>query len=194
MVLVALAMCALGAVLGAVGIVYPEVLVGGTRAVFETPTGLYAAAGTRLFFGVALFFAALTSRAPRTLRVLGAIAIVTALIMPIVGVEGFRWRVEWVSALDPGFLRTYAVFVLGFSALLAYALVPRSRAAYPGAGSCRGTARSNRSLVAFWHQPWVPQRLSAALSSGAERLVRQVAARLRQLAHIPRGQVNDRSC
>ncbi len=129
MVLVALAMCALGAVLGAVGVVYPEVLVGVIRVFFETPTGLYAAAGIRLVFGAALFFAAPTSRAPRTLRVLGAIAIVAGLTMPVVGVEGFRGQVEWFLALGPGFLRTYAVFVLGFSALLAYALVPRSRAA-----------------------------------------------------------------
>ncbi len=129
MVLVALVVCALGAVLGAVGVVYPEVLVGVIRAFFETPTGLYAAAGTRLVFGVALFFAAPTSRAPRTLRVLGAIVIVAGLRMAVVGVEGLRSRVEWFSALDPGFLRTYAVFVLGFSALLAYALSPRSRAA-----------------------------------------------------------------
>ncbi len=47
----------------------------------------------------------------------------------VVGVEGFRIRVERFSALDPGFLRTYAVFALGVSALLAYALVPKSRAA-----------------------------------------------------------------
>ncbi len=127
MVLVALAMCALGAVLGAVGIVYPEVLVGLIRVLFETPTGLYATAGIRLVFGVVLFFAAPTSRAPKTLRVLGAIVIVAGLAMPIVGVEGFRIRVERFSALDPGFLRTYAVFALGVSALLAYALVPRSR-------------------------------------------------------------------
>ncbi len=128
MVFVALAACALGAVLGAVGVVYPEVLVGLVRVFLETPTGLYAAAGIRIVSGVALFFAAPTSRAPRTLRVLGAIAIVAGLSMPVVGVEGFRSQVEWFLALGPGFLRTYAVFVLGFSALLAYALVPRSRA------------------------------------------------------------------
>ena len=129
MVFIALAACALGAVLGAVGVVYPEVLVGLVRVFLETPTGLYAAAGIRIVSGVALIFAAPPSRAPRTLRVLGAIVIVAGLRLPVVGVEGLRSRVEWFSALDPGFLRIYAVFVLGLSALLAYALVPRSRAA-----------------------------------------------------------------
>ncbi len=123
MVLVALAMCALGAVLGVVGVANPEVLVSVVQ-VYETPTGLYAAAGIRLVFSVALFFAAPTSRAPRTLRTLSAIGIVGGLAMPVVGVEGLQSRVEWYSALGPGFLRTHAVFTLGFSALLAYALVP----------------------------------------------------------------------
>ncbi len=130
MVLVALAMCALGAVLGVVGVANPEVLVSVVR-VYETPTGLYAAAGIRLVFSVALFFAAPTSRAPRTLRILSAIGIVGGLAMPVVGVEGLQSRVEWYSALGPGFLRTHAVLTLGFSALLAYALVPGSRAASP---------------------------------------------------------------
>ena len=129
MVFIALAACALGAVLGAVGVVYPEVLVGLVRVFLETPTGLYAAAGIRIVSGVAFIFAAPPSRAPRTLRVLGAIVIVAGLRMPVVGVEGLRSRVEWFSALDPGFLRIYAVFVLSACALLAYALVPRSRAA-----------------------------------------------------------------
>ncbi len=129
MLLVALAMCALGAVLGAVGVAYPEVYVGVIRDLLETPTGLYAAAGSRLVLGVVLFFAAPRSRAPRTLRVLGAISFAAGLVIPVVGFEGLRSQVEWFSALDPRFLRTHAVFTLGFSALLAYTLVPRSRAA-----------------------------------------------------------------
>ena len=58
MLLVALAMCAWGAVLGAVGVAYPEVYVGVIRDLLEPPTGLYVAAGSRLVLGLALFFAA----------------------------------------------------------------------------------------------------------------------------------------
>ena len=129
MLLVALAMCAWGAVIGAVGVAYPEVYGGVIRDMLETPTGLYVATGSRLVLGVALFFAAPRSRAPRTLRVLGAISFVAGLVLPVVGWEGLRSQVEWFSALDPPFLRTHAVFTLGLSALLAYTLVPRSRAA-----------------------------------------------------------------
>ena len=138
MVLVALAMCALGVVLGAAGVVHPEVLVGVIRVFLETPIGLYAAAGIRLVFSVALFFAAPSSRAPRTLRVLGTIGIVGALAMPLVGVEGLRGQVVWYSALDPSFLRTHAVFTLGFSALLACVLF-------------RGRAPTNEALPLAWH-------------------------------------------
>ena len=129
MVFVALAACVLGAALGSVGVVYPEALVGVIRIFFETPTGLYVAAGIRLVFGVALFFAAPTSRAPRTLRVLGVVVIVAGLAMPVVGIEFFRSQVDWWSTRGPGFHRAWGVFALVFSALLAYALVPRSRAA-----------------------------------------------------------------
>ena len=129
MLLVALAMCAWGAVLGAVGVAYPEVYVGVIRDLLEPPTGLYVAAGSRLVLGLALFFAAPRSRAPRTLRVLGAISFGAGLVMPVVGLEGLRNQVEWFSALDPRFLRTHAVFTVSGSALLAYTLVPRSPAA-----------------------------------------------------------------
>ncbi len=133
MAVLVIAGCVLVAVLSTVGVAYPQVLVGVIRALYETPSGLYAAAGIRVVFGAALFIAAPTSRAPRTLRVLGAISVVVGLAMPVVGVEGFSSRVEVFSALDPGFLRIYAVFVLTVSALLAYALVPRSRAAQQAA-------------------------------------------------------------
>ncbi len=129
MVLVALAMCVLVAVFGAVGVVYPEVLVGVIRAVFETPTRLYVAAGIRVVFGVALFFAAPTSRAPRTPRALGVVIFVAGLTMPVFGVEFFRSLVDEWLALGPGFHRAWGISALVFGALLAYALVPRSRAA-----------------------------------------------------------------
>ena len=56
-----------------------------------------------------------------------------------------------------------------------FRIVRRSDRATTGFGSrcgrtrnySRGTTRSNRRLVAFWHQPWVPQRPSAADHSDA---------------------------
>jgi hypothetical protein len=56
------------------------------------------------------------------------------------------------------------------------AAVPGSNSGGPTLNrSCRPTAGSNWGLVAFWHQPWVPQPSSAALLAAAERPVRWAA-------------------
>ena len=128
MTLVALAISVLIAGLGALGVVSPEALVGVVRS-FQTSAGLYAAAGIRLVFGAALFFAARKSRAPDTIRVLGVLIIVAGLITPLIGLERFTRLFEWWSGLGPGFTRTLAAFTTAVCLLLAYAVLPRTRAA-----------------------------------------------------------------
>ncbi len=124
MAFVAVAVSVLIAGLGAVGIVYPEAIVGFTR-ILQAPTALYVAAGGRVVFGVAVFFAAPASRAPATLRIFGGIIIVAGIAMPVLGVDGYRSLVQLKLELFP---RVWAVSALLFGALLAYTLVPRSRA------------------------------------------------------------------
>ena len=63
MAFVAVSLSVLIAALGAVGIAYPEVIVGFTR-ILQAPNALYVAAGGRIVFGVAVFFAAPASLAP----------------------------------------------------------------------------------------------------------------------------------
>ncbi len=123
MTLVALIICLLTSALGALGIASPSRLLGVVRY-FQTPAGLYVAAALRLVLGVALFFAAPTSRAPELVRILGVVIIVAGLITPFFGLERFRRLLEWWSALGPGFFRAWAAFALVFGFLLAYAVVP----------------------------------------------------------------------
>ena len=123
MTFVALALSIFIAAFGALGVVSPERLLGVVRR-FQTPTGLYAAAAIRLVLGVALFFAAPTSRAPETVRVVGVVVFVAGLITPFFGLERFRRLVEWWSALGPGLVRTWAASTFVIGLLLAYAVVP----------------------------------------------------------------------
>jgi len=58
----AMALCLLVAVLGAIGVVSPGALLRIARH-FQTPSGLYAAAALRIILGGALLLAAPTSRA-----------------------------------------------------------------------------------------------------------------------------------
>ncbi len=103
----------------------PQAIVGFTR-ILQAPNALYVDAVGRIVFGVAVFLAAPASRAPVSLRIFGVVNIVGGIFMPALGVDGYRSLVELKLGLLP---RVWAASALLFGALLAYALVPRSRAA-----------------------------------------------------------------
>jgi uncharacterized membrane protein len=123
MTLVALMICLLTAVFGALGIASPARLLAVVRH-FQTPMGLYFAAGIRLLLGVALLFAAPTSRAPGFINILGVLIIVIGVITLFVGLKRFRSLLDWWSAQGSAFIRGWAVLALLFGLLLAYAIVP----------------------------------------------------------------------
>ena len=123
MTLVALIICLLTSALGALGIASPSRLLGVVRY-FQTPMGLYFAAGIRVLLGVALLFAAPTSRAPGLINILGVVIIVMGVVTPFFGLERFRRLLDWWSAQGSAFIRGWAVLVLLFGLSLAYAVVP----------------------------------------------------------------------
>ncbi len=123
MTLVALIICLLTSAVGALGIASPSRLLGFVRR-FQTPMGLYFAAGIRVLLGVALLFAAPTSRAPGLIYILGVFIIVIGAITPFFGLERFRRLLDWWSAQGFAFIRGWAVLVLLFGLSLAYAIVP----------------------------------------------------------------------
>ena len=113
------------AVLGAVGIFVPTVLLAVSRP-FLTPAGLYAAAGVRIVLGTALFLAAPASRAPTTLRILGVVIVVAGVVTPLVGVDRARAIVEWWTGQGSAFMRLWAGMALMLGLFLAYAVTPRT--------------------------------------------------------------------
>jgi len=123
MTLVALVLSLFVAALGALGVASPLRLLGVVRY-FQTPAGLYFAAALRVVLGVALFFAAPTSRAPELLRILGVVSIVGGVITPFFGLERFRKLLDWWSARGSTFVRAWAAIALAFGLFLAYAVVP----------------------------------------------------------------------
>ena len=94
MALVALTLGIAIAILGAVGLIVPTVLLAMSRP-FLTPAGPIAAVVLRLVLGTALFVAAPRSRAPKTIRFLGTIIFVAGLVTPLIGVERACAMVEW---------------------------------------------------------------------------------------------------
>jgi len=111
------------AVIGAIGFVSPAKLIRFVRK-FQSSAGLYLAAGFRVVFGLALFFAADSSRAPEVIRVVGIIVLVSGLITPIFGLDRFRRILNWWSTRPAAFQRVWAGFALAFGLLCAYAVAP----------------------------------------------------------------------
>ena len=108
---------------GAIGFVSPAKLFHIVRK-FQSSAGLYVAAGFRVVFGSALFFAADSSRAPEVIRVVGIIVLVSGLITPLFGVDRFRRILNWWSTRPSAFQRAWAGFALVFGLLCAYAVAP----------------------------------------------------------------------
>src|SRR5262249_11307955 len=91
-----------------------------------TPVGLFVAAAIRFLFGAALALAAPTSRAPRSLRVIGLVIVVAGLMTPLFGVERARAVLGWWSAQGPSFARIWGGFALAVGSSLVYLLLPKS--------------------------------------------------------------------
>ena len=121
----AMALSALVAAMGSIGLLSPAALLGIGR-LFGTPSGLYAAAALRIVFGAALFLAAPASRLPPVVRAIGILIFVAGLVTPVLGLERLRAVLDWASAQDSIFLRAWAGFALAFGGFLTWALRPRS--------------------------------------------------------------------
>jgi uncharacterized membrane protein YidH (DUF202 family) len=111
------------AAMGVFGLVAPDRFIGFIRS-RQTTAALYLATALRLVLGVALLFAASSSKAPDVLQVVGVVIIVAGLATPFLGVERFRKLLARWSTLGSGFIRAWACFLLVLSFLLVYAVVP----------------------------------------------------------------------
>ena len=106
---------------GVVGLVSPDTVTSLRRHNFATPTGTYTAAAVRLAMGLAVILAATRSRAPKTLRVFGALMCMQALSATILGPEHARTVLEW-ETMRPAFLRAGALVALATGVFMVVAL------------------------------------------------------------------------
>lgn len=126
--LLATVIAALVAAMGVVGIAAPSVLLEFAQSL-QTPGGLYAAAAIRLIFGAVLVWAASASRMPTTLRVIGVVIMLAALVGPLLGVERSQAMLGWFSSRGPLFMRAWASLPLVFGLFIIYAVNSPRRAA-----------------------------------------------------------------
>jgi hypothetical protein len=118
---VAVLVGALLAALGAAGFANPRGLLETVQSFFQTPTALWVVAVVRIAVGIVLVASAQRSRAPRTLRILGAVILVAGLITPFFGVERARAIMDWYLAHGPGLMRAVFALLFGLGLFVIYA-------------------------------------------------------------------------
>jgi len=106
---------------GIVGLVSPDSVTTVRRLYFATPVGLYAAGAVRVAMGLVLILCAPTSRAPRTLRALGAVVCMQGLAGTFMGPDRARAILEW-EAMHTALLRAGAAVALSSGAFVAFAV------------------------------------------------------------------------
>jgi hypothetical protein len=92
---------------------------------FLTPSGLWVAVALRLVVGVLLWVSAPASRMPRVLKVLGALFVLSAFVLPVVGLDRIRGIADWGAGLDDIALRSVSLMALGLGAFIIWSVWPR---------------------------------------------------------------------
>jgi hypothetical protein len=88
-----------------------------------TPAGVYVAAALRIGIGLVLALVAPLSRAPKTLRIFGVIAVLAGVATLFLGTERAQAILEWWPAQGPACIRLWAVLPLVLGGFIAYALL-----------------------------------------------------------------------
>lgn len=109
---------------GVVGLVSPDSLTAARRQYFATPTGLYTAGAVRLAMGIVVTLSATASRAPKTLRLLGALMCMQGISATLLGPEHARTVLEW-ETMRPALLRAGAIVALVSGVFMAFAVTGR---------------------------------------------------------------------
>ena len=118
-------------IVGMVGLIDPDSVTTVRRLYFATPVALYAAGAVRVGMGLVLILCASASRAPKTLRALGAVMCMQALAATLLGPDRARAVLEWESIQGTALLRVGAAVALATGCFLAFAVsghVPRAKA------------------------------------------------------------------
>ena len=114
-------------VVGVAGLVSPDSVTAVRRSYFATPVGLYAAAALRVAMGLAVILCAPASRAPKTLRALGAVMCMQGLAATLLGPDRARATLEWETMQGTALLRVGAAVALAAGSFMAFAIVTGRR-------------------------------------------------------------------
>jgi len=89
---------------------------------WSSKTGFWLAVLLRLSFGLTLWFAASDTRLPMLLRALGALAIVMAAALPMIGYARFERVIEWWTNRTPFVMRLWSLVAVAIGGLVLWSL------------------------------------------------------------------------
>ncbi|MBT8468729.1 MAG: hypothetical protein HKN10_15365 [Myxococcales bacterium] len=89
---------------------------------WSSKSGFWLAVLLRLCFGLSLWFAAPETRLPILLRVLGAVAILSAASLPMVGYERFERVLRWWTGHSPFVMRLWSLLATAIGGLVLWSL------------------------------------------------------------------------
>src|SRR5262245_35166159 len=111
-------------VVGFAGVIAPSALLRAADYA-TTPIGLYAAAAIRIGIGIVLMLVAPPTRAPKLIRVFGAIAVAAGVFTAFVGVDRARAIVAWETARGTTLIRLSALVALLSGGFIVFAVTRR---------------------------------------------------------------------
>lgn len=107
--------------MGVFGLVSPPGMAAFTLR-WRSRAGLWTASIGRLVIGVALWIVA-TSRTPVALHVLAVLSMLSALVLPLLGVSRFESLLSWWSRQSPGFIRSWSALAVVLGIFLLWSVV-----------------------------------------------------------------------
>ena len=109
-------------IVGLGGLIAPDVGTEIRRLYVATPVRLYTAAAVRVLMGLVVILSAAVSRAPRTLRAIGAVMCMQGLAATLMGSDHARAILEWETMQGTSLLRVGAAVALTAGIFLAFAV------------------------------------------------------------------------
>ena len=109
-------------IVGLGGLISPETGTEIRRLYFATPVRLYTPAAVRVVMGLVVILSAAVSRAPKTLRAMGALICMQGLAATLLGPVHARAVLEWETMQGTALLRAGAAVALACGCFLAFAL------------------------------------------------------------------------
>jgi hypothetical protein len=107
--------------IGIVGLVSPDSVMNVRREYLATGLGLRAAGAVRMAMGLVLITFARSSRAPKMLRVIGAVMCLQGFVSQFYSVSRAQALVEWEATLGATLLRVGAFVALATGVFVAFA-------------------------------------------------------------------------